>query len=81
MCYQHITVCFMIMGIVSSNCISFGLPMLTYFPQSLLHGGVKASGRTGGGLWRGSGGMGAEGTGLQCLRRDVAAAGVAEGAE
>lgn len=32
MAYQGATVFFMCMGIISSNCISFGLPLLTYYP-------------------------------------------------
>lgn len=62
MAYQVSALLFMCMGIISSNCISFGLPMLTYYPY---HKGKASSGG-----WLTSSFIGLDGNGLQCFKKD-----------
>lgn len=58
MAYQCVTLLFMCLGIISSNCISFGLPLLTYYPYH--QGRASPTGPFS------ATALGLDGTGLQC---------------
>lgn len=62
MAYQHVILLFMTLGIISSNCISFGLPMLIYDPLHL-HGRAQSNSAA-------LSALGIEGTGIQCFKRN-----------
>lgn len=62
MAYQGATLLFMCLGIISSNCISFGLPLLTYYPYH--------SGRASPTGPFSAHALGLDGTGLQCYKKD-----------